>query len=461
MQINPKIKKQLRWQNNIFVLLFLIVIGLLAWLSLQYEFEADWTNNQRNTPSEASLALLEKIAEPIVIQSFVSDTNKALKEDIAHLIQGYQRFKSNITLGFIDPTLEPALVRKHGIRNEGELLINMDDRQEHILAATEKNITNAIQRLARTQNDWLLFLSGHDERSPHGDSSFDYTSLNTILKNKGLLVRTYNLASNPNIPENTAALVIADPQKPLLDGEIQIILNYIDRGGNLLWLLEPNSQQNMDSLADVFGIDRLPGIVVDPNTEILGLTDQRFTLIPEYSRHVITQNLDSMTVYPTSQALEFIGNDDWEAETLLETLPRTWSETDEISPDMSLDSSLDTPGPLVIGLSLTRSVRQNEFDFEELANLNNIEQRIVIIGDSDFASNAYLGQGGNLDITISIINWLVKEDAFVSIPNRTNLDGTLNLSKTEQMIIGFSFLLIIPVGLMLTGLIIWFKRRKS
>jgi len=194
MQINPKIKKQLRWQNNVFVLLFLIVIGLLAWLSLQYEFEADWTNNQRNTPSEASLALLENIIEPIVIQSFVSSINKTLQEDITHLIQGYQRFKPNITLDFIDPTLEPALVREHGVRNEGELLINLNGRQEHILAATEKNITNAIQRLARTQNDWLLFLSGHDERSPHGDSSFDYTSLNTILKNKGLLVRTYNLA---------------------------------------------------------------------------------------------------------------------------------------------------------------------------------------------------------------------------------------------------------------------------
>jgi len=254
--------------------------------------------------------------------------------------------------------------------------------------------------------------------------------------------------------------VIADPQKPLLDGEIQIILNYIDQGGNLLWLLEPNSLQNMDSLADVFGIDILPGIVVDPNTEILGLTDQRFTLIPEYSHHVITQHLDSMTVYPTSQALEFIENDDWKADTLLETLPRTWSETDEITPDMSLDSS-DIPGPLIIGLSLTRSVRQNEFDFEELADLNNIDQRIVIIGDSDFASNAYLGQGGNLDITMSIINWLVKEDAFINIPSRTNLDGSLNLSKTEQIIIGFSFLLIIPAGLMLTGLVIWFKRRRS
>jgi len=476
MQISPKIKKQLRWQNNLFVLLFLIIVGLLAWLSLEYDFESDWTNNKRNTPNEVSLALLEKIEEPITIQAFVSNTNQALTADIKHLINGYQRYKSNITLTFIDPTREPTLIRKIGVRNEGELLVEILDRQEHILAPSEQNLTNAIQRLARTQENWILFLEGHDERSPYGDSNFDYSSWNAMMKSKGLLTRTYNLASNPNIPVNTAALVIADPQKPLLVGEIEIIQEFLDGGGNLLWLLEPGDLQNMDTIAEMLGVETIQGMVVDPNTQLLGINDPRFTLIPEYPRNDITQGLDSLTVFPTSQAIEFFGNEEWDAETLLETLPRTWSETDEVSSEMTLDSAQDIPGPLVIGLSLTRSPQSADIDnieldtneqddLPEFENDNTEEvqnqQRVVIIGDSDFNSDAYIGQAGNLDFAMSIINWLVKNDSFISIPHRVNTDISLELNKSEQLFIGLSFLLFIPLGLLLTGLFIWFRRRKS
>jgi len=475
MQISSKVKKQLRWQNNLFVILFLTIIGLLAWLSLHYEFEADWTNNQRNTPSEATLNLLDKVAEPILIQAFVSGNSKALSADIEHLVKSYQRFNPNIRLSFVDPSREPKLVREIGIRNEGELLVNMSGRQEHITVATEQELTNAIQRLANKEQNWLLFLEGHNERSPYGDSNFDYTSWLGIMKSKGLLVRGYNLASNPNIPVNTSALVIADPQKTLLAGEIRIITDYIDQGGNILWLIEPGDLQGLEPVAELLGVEILQGMVVDPNTQLLGINDSRFTLIPEYPRSAITENLDSMTVFPTSIAMEFFGSEDWDAETLLETLPRTWSETDEISVDMTLDPGQDIPGPLVIGVSLNRQ-NQPEKDInsesntedeellgenenEELDSITN-QQRIVIIGDSDFASDAYIGQAGNLDFAMSIINWLTNNDNFISIPNKTNTDSNINLSKTKQAIIGFGFLLVIPLSLFLIGLIIWLKRKK-
>jgi len=291
MQISPKIKKQLRWQNNLFVFLFLVIVGLLAWLSLQYDFESDWTNNKRNTPSEASLALLEQIEEPIAIQAFVSNTNKALVAEINHLVHGYQRYKSNIELTFIDPTKKPALIREIGVRNEGELLVTILDRQEHIIAPTEQNLTNAIQRLARTAENWILFLEGHNERSPYGDSNFDYSSWNAIMKSKGLRTRTYNLASNPNIPINTAALVIADPQKPLLVGEVEIIQEFLEGGGNLLWLLEPGDLQNMEAIAELLGIETIQGMVVDPNTQLLGINDPRFTLIDRKSTRLNSRHV--------------------------------------------------------------------------------------------------------------------------------------------------------------------------
>ncbi len=472
MHISPKVKRQIRFQNTLFLLIFLVLISTLAWLSLQHEFEADWTNNKRNTPSDATIALLQKIPEPIEISAFISKNSKALISETKHLVKNYQRYKTNISLKIIDPIKETDLVRELGIRNEGELLLKVGDRSELVVASTELSLTNALYKLSRTNEQWVLFLEGHDERSPYGDSNYDFSSWTKIMKTKGLHVRGYNLASNPNIPSNTSVLVIADPQKDYLPGEINILLNYIERGGNLLWLLEPKEIIGLEPLAEALGIELLQGMVVDPNTQLLGIDDNRFTLIPEYPNSPITNNFNSMTIFPTAKALEFYGTEEWDAIDILETLPRTWSETEEYTPDVALEAGQDIPGPLVIGLSLTRTPSFEEaeenldFDADFETDINDIEprqeqQRVVIIGDNDFASDAYIGQAGNLDFAMNVINWLIKDETFINIPNKTNSDLNFELTKTNQIIIGFSFLLVIPLLLLLTGIIIWYRRRKK
>ena len=168
------------------------------------------------------------------------------------------------------------------------------------------------------------------------------------------------------------------------------------------------------------------------------------------------------------------GNDEWDAETLLETLPRTWAETEDYSDDLTMDPEQDIAGPLVIGISLTRNQFKKADDSlasDETANSENLpddvaneeldkQQRVVVIGDSDFVSDNYIGQSGNMDFAMNVINWLTREDNFIVIPNKTNGFQYFELSKTMQIIIGFGFLLVIPLGLLLTGLIIWMRRRK-
>jgi len=476
--MNSKTKTRLRWQNAFFTITFLGIISTLAWLSTKYEYAADWTSSNSNTPSEATLELLKKIEEPINISAFVSAANTTQKAEIEKLVRPYQRFKTNITLQFIDPNAEPGIVRDKGIRYEGELIVSINNHEERVQAATEQQLTNTLQRLARTEAHWVLFLEGHGERSPYGESSFDMTTWGQIMKAKGIHVKGYNLASNSAIPDNTSLLIIADPQQNLLHGEIQILLNYIEQGGNLLWLLEPESTQNpefqgMEELSETLGIELVPGMVVDPNTQLLGINDPRFTLIPEYPRNPITENFNSMSIFPTAKAIEFFANEEWDSEVLLETLPRTWSESDDTSGDVQMDIGQDVPGPLVIGYSLRRDIlpadesidTDNEMSDEELLIDENEEmaipeQRIVIIGDNDFASDAYIGEVGNLDFSMNIINWLIQDDAFISIPVKTRNDTHLELSKTHQIVIGVGFLIVIPVGLLGTGLFIWLRRRK-
>jgi ABC-type uncharacterized transport system involved in gliding motility auxiliary subunit len=88
------------------------------------------------------------------------------------------------------------------------------------------------------------------------------------------------------------------------------------------------------------------------------------------------------------------------------------------------------------------------------------QQRIVVVGDGDFLSNAYIGNVGNLDMGLRIVLWLIHEDRFIDIPAKTATDKDLQLTQTAVAVVGFGFLIIIPLLLIGTGFIIWRKRKQ-
>ena len=458
MQVDARTKRRLRLQNTVFLLLFLSLLGLLGWLSLRYDYQADWSANQRNTASEATRAVLAGLEQPIRVRAFVGGADPALRQQIERLLERYRRAGADIRLEFIDPATEPALVREQGISREGELLVEYGERKEHLLELSEQALTNALQRLRRSGERWIVFLSGHDERSPNGDAGYDYRAFARELRHRGLQVRELKLASENTIPEDTSVLVIADPQAELLEGEQRQIQTYLEGGGNLLWLVEPGPLHGLDGLAEQLGVDPLPGVIVDPNTQLLGLGDPRLALVADYPFHPITRDFDTLTLFPVARGLESNDAGDWDSTPFLETLPRSWAESGELSGEITLDPGEDIAGPLTLGLALDRNL---DSETDEETEHPDRRQRVVVIGDADFLSDSYLGQGGNLDLGLNIVNWLSHDDALINIPAKTAPDRQLQLSSTAQAVIGFGFLLVLPLGLLLCGLIIWWRRRRA
>lgn len=466
MLVTPKVKRQLRLQAIVFMVLFLSTIGLLAWLSTRYVYETDWTSSNRHTASPATIALLGQLDKPVIITAFVTETSTAARNEIVRLTGLYLGHKANVTVKYVDPTTEPGLARERGVNVDGELVIEYDGRVEHLQELSEQGLTNTLQRLARSGERWIVFLDGHGERSPQGTNNFDYTIWGKQLASKGLKTRRINLAKTPAIPDNTAILVIADPQADLLDGEVILIEKYLASGGNILWLAEPGSLHGMDRIGEHLGLEFLPGVVVDLNTQVLNISDPRFVLVSDYSPATITRGFDTVTLFPGARGIEFNGAETWDGETLLETLPSTWAEagaeTGELNGDIMLDPGEDIAGPLVLGLSLTRAmpVTPATGATQAAAPNNNEQQRVVVIGDADFLSDSYLGQGGNLDLSMRILNWLARDEALISIPPKTAPDSQLDLSSAAQATIGFGVLLVMPLILLASGITIWWRRRK-
>ena len=456
MQITPRSRFLLRLQGWIFIALFTGLIGLLAWLSTLYVYQADWTAGGRNTISEDTRKLLEELTEPVAITSYASE-NANLREQIRARVGSYQRFKPDISLKFVNPDTVPEQVRTEGITIDGELVIGYRGRSEHVQALNEQTLTNALMRVSRQDERWIVFLAGHGERDPHGEANADLGAFGKELERNGLKVQKVNLAENP-IPNNTSLLVIAGPRVNLLPGEVALVRDYVTQGGNLLWLAEPGKPAGLESLAEQLGIAFLPGVVVDATTRAFGIDDPSFALVTAYPAHEVTREFNSVTVFPEAAALEIREDPHWQATPILSTLSRSWTELGELKGEIQFDENTDErAGPLDIGVALTTTAASGEAGD---TNTPPHEQRVIVTGDGDFLSNTYLGNAGNLDLGLNMVHWLSHDDAFIDIRVKAAPDTTLELGRVAQGVIGLGSLIGLPILLMTSGLVIWLRRRR-
>ncbi len=457
MEITKKSRNQLRIQNIAFIILLSISIALLAGLSNKYNFESDWTKNNRNTLSDVSIKLLQQIPAPVKITTFIPDGNLlSNRQYIKELVGKYQKYKKNITLEIINPDTSPDLVRQLKVTSYGEVVVEYEGRNEHITQLKEQTLSNTLQRLLRQGERRLLFVTGHGERKPDGRANYDWNDFSEKLKIKGITTELLKLNETPNIPD-VAAIVIASPQVDYLPGEVKLIIDYVKRGGNVLWVQEPGkSLFGLQPLAELLGINFYPGTIVDPTAQMMNVNDPSFSIVTNYPAHAITRDFQYISIFPKAVGIIHAAvKEDWLAKPFLQTVARSWSETGVLKGAIDYNADTDIVGPLTIGLSLTRK------DKEETADKNSKKQRIVILGDGDFLSNTYLGNQGNLNIGHNIINWISNDDSFISIPSSSAADSQINISDLMGAIIGLFFLIILPLALLVSGTLIWYKRRSA
>lgn len=463
MEANKKTRRLLRLQGASFAVLFLAAIGLIAWLSTRYHFQSDWTATGRHTLAPASVALLGELQGPIHITAFARQSELvATRRQISDLVGRYQRHKKDLTLNFVDPDMAPDRVRSEGVSMDGEMIVEYQGRKLHVQQLAEQALTNTLHKLARAGERKVLFLDGHGERNPEGGANHDYGAFGEQLRNKGFHIARLNLTATPEIPADAALLVIASPQVDLFPGEVRMIQDYVERGGNLLWLAEPEGRHQLDPLAAQLGLAFHPGTVVDPTTQLLGIDNAAFSVVVEYPPHAIVRDLASVTLFPFAAAIDAgkVG-EAWQATPFLRTVPRAWSETGTMQGAISYDAGSDVAGPLTLAVALERPrpAADQEAPADEHDEMGP-QQRVVVIGDGDFLASAYLGNGANLELGERLINWLSHDDALMHIPPKAATDTQLELTPLLSGIIGFSFLIVIPGGLVIAGMIIWLRRRK-
>lgn len=435
--------------------LLIVAVICIAVLSTRFGFITDWSAGARASLSPQSRAILKQLPGPIEATSYARPGGN-LRNEISSVIARYQRYKPDLKLSFVDPDADPAAMRKAGISVDGEVVLRWRDREQDVVQLDERDFSDALARLKRGRERLVAFVTGDGERNPDGKANADLGDFVGQLSSQGVRALPLNLAQNASVPRNADLLVLASPQAELSPASSKAISDYLDRGGNFLWLTEPDTGDvGLAPLAQTLGIRTLPGMLVDGAGAKLGIGDPRMVVENNYPPQPITRGFALNTLFPQVAALAVTGDSQWAHAAILRSSAQSWNQIAPVDPTQASTIKYDAGGgelrgPLDFGFALTRLSPSPDKS----------EQRVVVIGDGDFLSNTYLANAGNRAFGERVFDWLLGDDALIALPPRGAPDRTMHLTEADLGVVTWGCLVALPLVLLIIGIVIGIRRRR-
>lgn len=497
------------------VLLVAALIGLLNYFGMKYYHRFDWTGSKLYTLSEKSKSVLAGLDQDVQITLFVPPTSNVY-DATKELLERYAAASPRIALRAVDP--ERNLIEAQRLVDELQLSslsvvvfqAGGDKRviEESSLAdwdysgmqfgaqptmtgfKGEEAFTGAILELVERRKPKVLFTTGHGERSL---DDFDATGLSRIrdlLGKENLNLEAWASLGQSDVPPGTDALVIAGPRVNFVQPELDAFDRYLDRGGRLLALLDPELDgkgglvaTGLEAWLAKRGVEVGNDIVVDPSST-LPFFGAETIFVKATGIHPVVESL-AQAEYPVIFALARSVESGTapagvDARTLLQTTADGWGETDLANLRGVAKGDADTAGPVPVGVALAAEEEEEKPEAEELdgdapesaPDPAPAEEsagaeapaappwRLVVFGDSDFATNGQLANVGNPTLLANAFNWLLERKSLLGIGPKKPEQIRLTLTPGELRAITWGTLLGLPALAVGAGVTVWRRRRR-
>lgn len=424
----------LRINGWVFTVLLLIVLAAAAWATARMPQAWYWGGTLARTLSPPSQRLLGSLEGEVAAYGF-AQPGQLLHRHLDELLGLYRAAAPRFRVSIVNPDARPDLVREFGVERAGEVVLEYAGRRERVQVPTEAHVSAALERLLRGDDQFVAFLVGHGERNLLGEANHDLGAFGEALRRKGYKVHPLNLARVQTVPDNAALLVLTPPQTELLPGEVVALRDYVDRGGNILWLSDPGEQASLEFLAKALGVRWRNGVMVDPvAAEALAVEDPRLVLIDQYAQHAASAQLRAPVLLVQAAALD---QDDqrWQLQPLLAASAQQ-ALVEDFQPGQKAAGAPAEGALLAATLSRRNGERQ---------------QRVAVFGDGDFLSNSYIGNGANLPLGLNLVDWLTESELFLDSYTRPAPDQVISLGKWQIVGIAGVLLLALPLGFLVAG----------
>ncbi len=458
------------------ILLACAIFGMVNYLSMRHYARFHWSRARFIQLSAKSIHLLEDIPDDIRIVTLLRPSHPAYRSVMA-LLQEYASRSANVSIEIVDPDRDLArteqLARHYQLSSAECAVFEIGGRHQTVPAAdfiesiapdaeTEKPrrifrgeqlFTSAMYALTQASRPTVHFIQGHGERLP---SDFDrhsgYSRIAARLRDDNLDVETLNLGEAKAIPNHCALMIIAGPVKEFAPFEIALIRDYLNRKGRLLLLLDARTQTGLEPLLLEWGAILGTDVVVDESRTLSG----RELYVTRYPDHAITaplQNLTSVLFLPRSirSAPPPAGGDKPVVTQLATCSALGWAEFDPDDASAHFDVHVDLAGPIPVAVAIERGPVPG-------VHVQIRPTRLVVIGDSDFASNGGI-MGANADLFLNSVNWLLDREELLALSPKTFEELRLVIDARQLQTLFWAVVVALPGIVAVLGFWIAWRRR--
>ena len=515
MELGDTTRKNLGRSSSLWagVVLVALLVGIVNYFGWKYHQRFDWTASRLyslSEKSEAVLGTLDRDVEAVVLM----DTGDELYDPVRELLARYDAASARFSVRLVDAQKNlieaQQLVDRFELSRLGVVVFDSEAGRRVIDAADladydysgmqmgqapqmsgfkgEAAFTGALLELMESRKPKILFTTGHGELELDDFSPRGLSALRDLLGKDNFEMEEWRLLGQTAVPDGVDLIVVAGPTSTFLPPELSLLRSYLEAGGRLLVMLDPTLEATgvvatgIEGLLADFGVDVGDDIVVDPANP-LPFFGAETIFIGSYGDHVITRPLDQAqlpVIVPLGRSVAAAQTPGLEIVELLRTSVEGWGETDLVNLDRVEQGEGDLAGPVPLAVAVERSAdgagREETAPADAAVEEAELAEqppgaaadeagerpglRLVVVGDSDLASNGQMQGAPNATFIANTMNWLVERETLVAIPPKKPEQVRLSLTGSELRGITWTVLGLLPGLALVAGVLVYRKRRR-
>ena len=426
----------------------------------------DLTSEKLYSLTDQTKEFVNNMQEDVTIYVIVNEDNQ--DTTLGQTLQRYDDLSDHITVEYVDPTVNP---RFHTQYTDSTISINslivVSDKRNRVIDYSdiyessfdystytstttgydgEGQITSALDYVLSDDLPKVYLTEGHGEYSLS-------SSFTDALTKENVEYETINLMDYDTVPEDTACLIINGPQSDLSADDADKVTSYLESGGKVILITGYTGSEmpNRDDLLKYMGMSIADGLVVEQDQNYYYRSP--YYLLPDVSADTYTSGIygNYYIFAPYSQGILIA---DEEAEgmtytTFLSTSESAYSKVDITNMENFEKSEGDIDGPFGVGVEAVKALEEGEATM------------VVYSCDQLFTDDAnVMVSGANQMMFVNTVGGFVDHEVSVSIPVKSYQVSYLTVNQSDAVLIGLVTTIVLPVGCLAAGFVIWFRRRK-
>jgi ABC-type uncharacterized transport system involved in gliding motility auxiliary subunit len=460
-------------------LVFIVIIGLIAGMSVKYKVRVDLTKDNRYTLSSHTVKILKSLKEDVEAIAFYRSDERT-RQAMSDLLNEYSYHSPKFSFRFVDPDRDPIETAKYEVTSYRTTVLKYGSKHEIIGTESENKLTNSLLKLISKDVKVFYFVSGHGEKRIDSKEENGYSYVKEAIERENHQVRELLLVNVEKVPEDAAVLVMSGPETDYLPAELDKITAFVKKGGRALFMVDPSGGlPKLVSYLGGFGFELTNDLIFDKTSQISGSSIAIPVVVQYDKNHPVTREFEQFSFFPFARSVHIKEEPTKGSFDIAKTSDKSWAVTSDLKKLTKADEEFDADkhkrGPIsVVAVTAVEVNLGDNKAKDNKAKENNIGDnkpgegqdslktwgKILVAGDSDFASNKFM-KAGNKDLLLNMLNWLAEEHVLISVRKKEPGLTPLLLTAVQGKVIFWLSVVIVPSLLLVVGLGVTARRRRG